>query len=163
MGARRRARERVLQALYAFHINSGTDLDRSEEPLAPVLADLRSRFPLGENDSNEPEPGSESGEDREYASMLFAGVLERLSDVDRMVATASSAWRPDRMDVVDLCVIRVAVYEMAFLEEVPPAVAINEAVELARKYGNEQSSPFVNGVLDRVRINLEEENTRAEP
>ena len=163
MGARRRARERVLQALYAFHQSSGAGFDRSgeseeavlsgETPEA-VLADLRLRFPFEEE-----EDGDE--EDRAYAAKLLSEVLERLSEVDRMVATASSAWRPDRMDVVDLCVIRAAVCEMAFFDEVPPAVAINEAVELARKYGNEQSPPFVNGVLDRVRINLEEENTLA--
>lgn len=153
MGARRRARERVLQALYACHASRGFP-DPSADAIRAVLSELRERFP---NESDESAgPADAAREDLPYAVELLTGVISRLDQVDRTVAAASSDWRPDRMDAVDLCVIRIAVFELLFVKNVPSAVSINEAVELARKYGGEHSPPFVNGVLDRVRRDLEE-------
>jgi N utilization substance protein B len=154
MGARRRARERVLQVLYAFHVGEvrweGSGLDLSD-----LLADVASRFPLhgpsGPLDAAQKPPPEE---DHAYARALLHGILTRLADLDQAVTRAGPRWRIDRMDPVDLGVIRIGVFELLFEDDVPAAVTINEAVELARTYGSEHSSAFVNGVLDRIRKDL---------
>ena len=79
-----------------------------------------------------------------------AGICEeKLPEIDEMINTTARGWTTSRMGKVDLTIIRLAVYEIKFDEEVPDSVAINEAVELAKKFGQEESSGFVNGVLAR--------------
>lgn len=100
------------------------------------------------------ESGSYPAEDLdfpEYAESLVQGVSEHRDEIDRYVAEASENWALERISMVDRAILRVAVYEMAFVDEVPVSVAINEAVELAKAYGGEDdSSRFVNGVLGRI-------------
>lgn len=92
----------------------------------------------------------------EYAESLVRGVMEHRDDIDERLAATSENWSIDRMPVVDRALLRLAVYEMAYVDDVPVSVAINEAVELAKIYGGEdESSRFVNGVLGRIARTME--------
>jgi N utilization substance protein B len=82
---------------------------------------------------------------------LVAGVAAHLSELDALIARYSEHWRLERMTLVDRNVLRLAIYELIFQTKIPPKVAINEAVEMAKRYGSEASGAFVNGLLDRIR------------
>jgi transcription antitermination factor NusB len=86
----------------------------------------------------------------DYTRFLLSGIRDNKELIDRYIAGASEHWKMERTTYIDRNIIRVAVYEMFFSEDVPPKVAINEAIELGKKYGNEDSGDFINGVLDRV-------------
>ncbi|OPX99106.1 MAG: hypothetical protein A4E58_00507 [Syntrophorhabdus sp. PtaB.Bin006] len=86
----------------------------------------------------------------EYTRFLLSGIKENKELIDRYIAGASDHWKMERTTYIDRNIIRVGVYEMFFSEDVPPKVAIDEAIELGKKYGNEDSGDFINGVLDRV-------------
>ena len=101
---------------------------------------------------------SEDFELSEYAESLVRGVVERQADIDGYLVRASENWSLDRMPYLDRAILRVAVYEMLFADDVPVSVAIDEAVELAKVYGGEdESSRFVNGVLGKIARMLEGE------
>jgi transcription antitermination protein NusB len=88
---------------------------------------------------------------RTFAEGLVRGVARERRFLDNVVAASAEHWRVERMAVVDRNVLRMAVYEMLFDPEIPAAVAIDEAIELARKFGSEESGAFINGILDSVR------------
>ncbi len=93
----------------------------------------------------------------EYAESLVAGVVEHMAELDAKLASTSENWALDRMPVVDRAILRLAAYEMLYVDDVPVSVAINEAVELAKAYGGEDdSSRFVNGVLGRIARSLDD-------
>ncbi len=98
-----------------------------------------------------------------YARMLVNGVKEQLDPIDDLIDECSDNWALDRMPAVDRAVLRLAVYEMIHVDDVPVAVAINEAVDLAREYGGEDESPrFVNGVLGRIARRIDADGAPAE-
>ena len=125
---RRRAREGALAVLYSGDITE-------------------------KNPSGIVEDGSYPAEEvalSDYAEALVS-VVDNLEEIDARLAATSENWSVDRMPVVDRVILRIAVYEMLYVDEVPVSVAINEAVELAKAYGGEdESSRFVNGVLGRI-------------
>lgn len=88
-----------------------------------------------------------SKKDADYISTKSNRILEKLDEIDSMINAKAKGWTTERMSKVDLTILRLAVYEIEFDEEVPAGVAINEAVELAKKFGQEESAGFVNGVL----------------
>lgn len=92
---------------------------------------------------------------REYAEWLVRHVLENRPEVDGFLQEASDNWRMSRMAVVDRNILRIAVCELLNVPDLVPAIVINEAIEIARKYSGEQAAVFVNGVLDAVRKKLE--------
>lgn len=96
------------------------------------------------------ELGQEENKDTKYIEDKFKQVVERLAEIDAMVNEVAQGWKTSRMGKVDLTLIRLAVYEMKFEEDVPAGVAINEAVELAKAYGTDDSSSFVNGILAKL-------------
>ncbi len=96
------------------------------------------------------ELGQEENKDTKYIEDKFKQVVERLTEIDAMVNEVAQGWKTSRMGKVDLTLIRLAVYEMKFEEDVPAGVAINEAVELAKAYGTDDSSSFVNGILAKL-------------
>jgi transcription antitermination protein NusB len=131
MGLRRRSRELTLQFLF-----------QNEFGLKAADGNLFARF--AEHFSVEPEV-------LEYASQLAAGMTAYAAEVDALIQSNSAHWKISRMSLVDLNVMRIAVFEMKFMNpQVPPSVAINEAVEVAKKYGSTDSGGFVNGILDNV-------------
>ncbi len=93
---------------------------------------------------------SEDGEPSEYCRELALGTEANQSSIDGEIESTSEHWTISRMPLVDRNILRLAVYEITFRDEVPDSVAINEAVEMAKTYGGEDSSKFVNGVLGRI-------------
>ncbi|MCP4338248.1 MAG: transcription antitermination factor NusB [Desulfobulbaceae bacterium] len=93
---------------------------------------------------------------RSYALVLLQGITDNLEQVDGMIAEAASNWRLARIAATDRNLLRIAVFEMLKMEDVPPQVAINEAVEIAKRFAGEDSPKFINGVLDAVRARIVE-------
>lgn len=133
MGARTSAREAALQMLYA--------VEAGEETVEHVIRQFWRQT-----------PGDAEG--RVYADELVRGITETQQAVDELIRSASENWRLERMTRVDRNILRVAAYELSRSSEVPRAVAIDEAVELAKRFGTEDSSKFVNGVLERIATEL---------
>lgn len=139
IGARRRARECATQVLYQL------DAERTAGR-APVVDDVLALFwKFTEPDVRTGEPDA-----LEYAETLVHGVEARQAELDDAIQRATQHWRLERMARVDRNIIRVAVFELLHQSEVPAPVAINEAIEIAKKYGTEESGAFVNGILDRI-------------
>jgi transcription antitermination factor NusB len=134
MGRRRKAREVALQFLYQLDLHGETDPTSHE-------ADFWARHPVDE-------------ETRSFASALVHGTTSRHAEVDKIIAQYTEHWDLDRMAVVDRNILRLAVYELLDQQSVPPKVAINEAIEIAKKFGTGESSRFINGILDRVHKEL---------
>lgn len=88
--------------------------------------------------------------DRAYILDKFKKIAEKLETIDTMIGEVSKGWKVSRMAKIDLAIIRLAVYEMKYEEEIPVKVAINEAIELAKQYGSDESPAFVNGVLAKL-------------
>ncbi|HSC88713.1 MAG TPA: transcription antitermination factor NusB [Polyangiaceae bacterium] len=129
MGARTSAREAALQMLYA--------VEAADQPLDEVIRDYWRET-----------PGDAEG--RAYADEAVRGVTGRLEDVDGRIQAASENWRLERMTRVDRNVLRLGTYELCFCLDVPRAVILDESVELAKRFGTEESGKFVNGVLERI-------------
>lgn len=89
-------------------------------------------------------------EEYAYLTSRFQNVIQKLEDIDTILSEASSGWKLNRMGKVDLTILRLAVYEMRFDEDTPVKVAINEAVEMAKKFGGDDSPGFINGVLAKL-------------
>ena len=145
MRKRTRSREFALQILYEIDV-AGPELDAALEDFWLDRSDLalsNSEKEAVEQDKHEPEI-------REYTERLVRGTLEKLSSVDPTIERYAENWEMDRMACVDRNILRLAAFEMLFVEDIPVKVAINEAVELAKRYGEADSSKFVNGILDRI-------------
>lgn len=134
MGTRRRARECALQLLYMweFHRNSDHALDHAGT----------ATFWLDRKDEDQAT--------RDFAQLLVRGVVARIDEVDDLIRKASLNWRIDRMATVDRNILRLATFELMQVTDTPLKVVLNEAIELSKRFGSEDSSAFVNGVLDKV-------------
>lgn len=128
---RRRGREAALQLLYA--------------------SDLENELAEGQNREEFWQLCTAKPEGRAFAEELVNGVLGDLEAIDKKLETAVENYELGRIAAVDRNLLRVAVYELLFSDETPDAVVINEAIEIAKSFGGEQSGKFVNGVLDRIR------------
>lgn len=139
MGKRRRARELALQFLYQYDAlySSSQDSQGLEEQLSFFL------------DSNGVRA---QGETMDFCTALVMGTCKNLSHIDAIIGRFSEHWRLSRMSNIDRNIMRLSVYELMYLSNIPPAVTINEAVELGKRYGTEESGSFVNGILDKIRI-----------
>lgn len=93
----------------------------------------------------------------EYALMLLDGAKESLEAIDELIESASDNWTLDRMPVVDRSLLRLTTYEMRYVDDVPVSVSINEAVNLAKEFGGDDSPRFINGILGRIATQLESE------
>lgn len=91
----------------------------------------------------------------EFAFALCRGVLENVDAIDGILNRCSEHWRVSRMSMIDRSILRLSVYEIAFLSDIPLAVTINEAVEVAKEFGSETSSAFINGILDKIGKGME--------
>lgn len=127
MGSRRRARELALQLLYQYELTHGE---------------------LGQMQADFDEWRGATDAVREFADALLRGTLEHLAEIDGELEQQTAHWRLDRLAAVDRNIIRLAMYELLFQSATPHAVVIDEAIEIAKKYGAEESPRFVNGVLD---------------
>ncbi|MGB2630602.1 MAG: transcription antitermination factor NusB [Candidatus Omnitrophota bacterium] len=130
MRKRTLSREIALKILYAWDI--------SKEPVEEV------HRKFWENNDI-------SGEKvREFSDLLVFGVNSNLGKIDEIIAGHAINWRMDRMATIDRNVLRIASFELLFAPDIPPKVAINEAIDLAKKYGDKDSGKFVNGILDNI-------------
>ena len=93
----------------------------------------------------------------DYALMLLDGCKENLEAIDELIVSASENWALDRMPMVDRALLRLSTYEMRYVDDVPVSVSINEAVNLAKEFGGDDSPRFVNGILGRIATQLESE------
>lgn len=121
---RRQAREFLLTALYQREFR--------EVPLHELLAD------------------QDPGDQLAYIEQVFSGILAHQKELDEMIGKRTVGWRFERLAFMDRNILRLGTYELLHLPEVPPEVAIDEAVELCKKYGTENAQAFVNGILDRI-------------
>ncbi len=129
MGTRRRSRELALQLLYQYEMTGAT------------LEKMQSQF----------EEWDRAPEDvRAFADDLLRGALENSDRIDEYLGEQTAHWKLERLATVDKNILRLAIYELLYNEETPPAVVIDEAIEIAKKFGAEESGRFVNGVLDGV-------------
>jgi N utilization substance protein B len=135
MGARRKARELALQMLFQ-HDMAGNAPDM----VISTFEDLQKSKP----------------NTREFAERIFRGTVDHLTEIDDMIQAQAENWRLSRMAVVDRNIIRMSVYEFLHESDTPKLVIIDEAVEIAKKFGTQKSSQFINGILDGIlkRYNL---------
>lgn len=87
---------------------------------------------------------------KDFADKLVRGVAENIKKIDKIITQYATNWELGRMAVIDRNILRFAAYELLFLEDVPPKVSINEAIDIAKKYGDKDSGKFVNGILDKI-------------
>jgi N utilization substance protein B len=142
MGSRRRGREIALQILYQLDVQ---DQLTDEQALGLFFRHF-SEAPEG---SKEAANKDEDDEARGFAELLVKGVRAQLAELDTLLGRASKNWRLERMARVDRNLLRLALWELKWSADVPAKVAINEAIEIAKRYGTAESPAFVNGILDR--------------
>lgn len=134
MGRRRKAREVALQFMYQLDQHGEIDPAAHE-------AEFWARHSVDDDT-------------RAFATALVLGAARRRAEIDKIIAQYAEHWELDRMAVVDRNILRLAVYELLERSSAPPKVAINEAIEISKKFGTRESSRFINGVLDRVHREL---------
>ena len=130
MGRRRQSRETALQLLYALDMTRGNVREMlhagwTEKMLSPEI--------------------------RDFTTTLVTGVIEHRDEIDAFIQECSTNWSLERIGLVERNILRFAIYELCFLPDIPPNVTINEAVEVAKKYGTEEAPAFINGILDRIK------------
>ena len=130
MGKRRRARKFALQVLYQLDIRE----ERSEHILQEFWE---------ENDDEK--------DVQNFANTLVKGVEEKKLEIDKLLTEFAFNWNLSRMSAIDRTILRLGSFEILFLKEIPPAVSINEAIELAKIFGTDDSFKFINGILNRVK------------
>lgn len=131
---RRENRAAAMQFIYMREINGDT----------PVADALEAFFSSKEN----------GRQFYPFAEELIAGVEAHRAEIDKVISESATNWSTDRIAKVDLAILRLAVFELLFRDDIPPVVSINEAVDLAKEYSSVEARRFVNGVLDRVRGTL---------
>lgn len=144
MASRRRAREYALQALY--------NADLTEQSVLGALAALWEGLIDGEG-MDDARPAE--SEEIEFAQRLATGVDSRREEIDALIDECSTNWRIPRMPVVDRNILRLAAFELMVCTDIPANVSVNEAIELAKKFGTKESRAFVNGIVDRMGRRLE--------
>ena len=137
---RHRAREAALQILYQWEIGH-SQVGRA----ADTLFDLQW-----------PDDGGAPDDVRQFATALAGDTVAKLDAIDPLIAEAAERWRPERMAVLDRLILRMAICELMRDRDTPPAVVINEALELARTFSTEDAVKFINGMLDAIRKKLQE-------
>lgn len=127
---RRQIREQVFKMLFAVDFHDAEELQTQEGLFDDDL--------------------TSSEKERDYILERYRNIVEKIGEIDEMINSVSEGWKTRRMAKVDLTLLRLAVYEMKYDEDIPVKVAINEAVELAKQYGTDDSPAFINGVLAKL-------------
>ena len=158
MGKRREARERAIQFLFQHDLNPPEDLDRAlaqfwESQGAAAIAEEKGTATWGQP-VQLPPPTADEAAMRLFAEPLIRGAIEHRNTIDEQIKKNATNWDLHRIAAVDRNILRLAIYEMLYREDIPPVVSINEAIELAKTFGGPDSGRFVNGILDRVKDDL---------
>ena len=134
MGSRRRARELAIKVLFHLEFTPGDP----EEVFQLICENFGSSKSI-----------------RSFSRELVLGVCTKKKELDQLISRASEHWRLERMSRVDRTILRLGAFEILVMKDIPPKVSIDEAVELGKIYGTEDSGGFINGILDRIRLALE--------
>jgi N utilization substance protein B len=126
---RRKSREYALQVLFQLNI--------TKQGAIKALSQFQEHF-------------SSDGEADEFLKRLVLGVLEHRQELDRLIEQYSENWSLDRINIIERNILRMALFELLYCEEIPPKVTINEAIDLGKRYGSGDSGGFINGILDRI-------------
>ncbi len=158
MGKRREARERAVQFLFQYDLNPPEKLEEAlahfwNSQRAAAIAEDKGKATWGEA-VELPPPSVEEAECRVFAEPLIHGVIQHREELDTKIRQYAKNWDLQRMAVVDRNVMRLAIFEMLYREDIPPVVSINEAVDIAKKFSTPESGKFVNGILDKVKGDL---------
>ena len=129
MTKRRRSRESALQVLYQW--------DMTQQDARKGLVHFKEHFSLKE----ESDP---------FLDLIVQGVLTHCQEIDRLIEQYSEHWRLGRMAPIDRTILRIAIFELLYCEEIPPKVTLNEAVDLGKQFGSDESGSFINGILDHI-------------
>jgi N utilization substance protein B len=135
MGQRRKAREETLRILFRLEFEN----TQAEKTLNQYWENKKA-----------------SEEIKEYSNWLVNGIISNQSKIDNIIQQVSEHWRISRMALVDRNILRMAVFELLYEENIAPAIVINEAIEIAKKYSGDEAATFVNGVLDAIRKGLKD-------
>lgn len=135
MSSRRRSREMAVQVLY--------QVDMAQSDIGEALRLFCKHFKAPESI-------------RDFAIELVNGAHEHREEIDTLIRRFSENWRLERMPTVDRNILRLAIFELLYRPDIPTKVSINEAVDIGKKYGSEDSGSFINGILDRIRLYQEE-------
>ncbi len=146
---RRTAREITLSLVFEYSFN--TD----------VMPEELLKLYLNYNDF-EPGVTVKDVQKDKYITSTYAGVVEKLSEIDPLIAEASHNWHFDRISRVAQAILRLAAYEILYIDDIPPKVSVNEAVELAKKYDEEKSYTFINGILGNIIRKVNSEKAEAQ-
>ena len=131
MRKRTQARELALQLMYQLDLRGDEILDEVNAALAP---------------------GAGDPEMLDFARELVHGCREKKAEIDRQIEEVAKNWQLKRMAAIDRNILRLATYELLYREDIPPLVTINEAIDIAKKFSTKNSGPFVNGILDNIRL-----------
>jgi transcription antitermination protein NusB len=142
MGVRREGREAAIQFLYQRDLGGGA-----------AVADLQEFYAFR----------GLSPSARRFCEGLVSGLLERTESIDTALREHTQNYELERLSAVDRNILRLAVHEMLHCDDIPPVVSINEAIDIAKKYGTEESGRFVNGVLDKIKATLKRPERTAAP
>ena len=136
MGKRRQARELAIQVLFHLEFNPGNP-DEVFDLICENFSSQKSSMP--------------------FSRQLVTGVCEKKVSLDELIGRSSRNWRLERMSRLDRCILRLAAFEILFMEDIPPKVSIDEALEIGKKFGSENSGSFINGILDNIYNSIVEE------
>lgn len=155
MGIRREARERAVQFLFQYDLNKPENLDDAlahfwESQRMGAIIEEKAPARWGEH-VELPPPSVEEVALREFAEPLIRGTVEKLAELDAKIVDVAKNWDINRMATVDRNILRLAIYEMFYRNDIPPIVSINEAVDIAKKFSTDDSGKFVNGILDKIK------------
>lgn len=131
MRKRTQARELALQILYQLDL-------RGDEILDEIMVAVA--------------PGAGDAEMTDFAREIVLGVRDKKAVIDRQIEEVAKNWQLKRMAAIDRNILRLATYELLYREDIPPLVTINEAIDIAKKFSTKNSGPFVNGILDNIRL-----------
>ncbi len=149
MGKRRRSRELALQTLYALDFRADDVSDK--QAVGQAIAAMRGLASEPAHDDEDLRLMVRGGDAvQDFATTLVRGVAAHLVEIDELLGHCSTNWKVARMAKVDRNILRMATYELRYLGDIPPRVTLNEAVEIAKRYGSEDSGAFINGILDRI-------------
>ena len=158
MGKRREARERAVQFLFQHDLNPPEDLEAAlnhfwDSQRSAAIAEEKGMATWGQPIALPP-PTADEAAVRLFAEPLIRGALDHRDEADALIKKHAQNWDLHRMAAVDRNVLRLAIYEMLYRDDIPPVVSINEAVDIAKKFSTQDSGKFVNGILDKVKGEL---------
>ena len=139
MKKRRISRETALQFLYQY--------DTKLTPQDKTNLDFKNEFELFISTTED----NISQEIMDFAVLLSSGTCQHIEAIDSLIENYSENWKISRISKIDRNILRIAIYEMVYLRTIPPPVTINEAIEIAKRFGAEDSSSFINGMLDKIK------------